>query len=42
MFGKNLTSKNTKNKISVDSEFSNELYGRKQKPENVRNQQKAF
>ena len=36
MFGKNLTWKNTKNKIS------NELYRKKRKPGNTGNQQKAF
>ena len=29
-------------KFSVDSGFSNELYGKKQKPGNAGNQQKAF
>ena len=43
MFGKNLTSKSSKNKIfSVDSAFSNMFYGKKQKLENAGNQQKAF
>ena len=39
MFGKNLTSKSSKNKISA---FSNMLYGKKRKPSNTGNQQKAF
>ena len=42
MFGKNLTSKIVRIKFSVDSEFSNMLYGKKQKPGNVWNQQKVF
>ena len=42
MFRKNLTSKNTKNKISIDSGFSNELYGKNRKHGNAGNQQKAF
>ena len=42
MFGKNLTSKTLRIKVSVDSGFSNELYGKKRKPGNTRNQQKAF
>ena len=35
MFGKNLTSKIVRIKFSVDSEFSNMLYGKKRKPGNV-------
>ena len=42
MFGKNLTSKTVRTKFSVDSAFSNVLYGKKQKPANAGNQQKAF
>ena len=38
----NLTSKSSKNKISVDFVFSNMLYGKKRKPGNTGNQQKAF
>ena len=42
MFCKNLTSKSSKNKFSVDSAFSNMPYGKKRKPGNAGNQQKAF
>ena len=42
MFGKNLTSKSSKNKIFLGFVFSNELYGKKRKPGNAGNQQKAF
>ena len=42
MFGKNLTSKSSKKKISVNSALSNMLCGKKQKPGNAGNQQKAF
>ena len=42
MFGKNLPSKSTKDKISVDSSFLNMLSDKKRKLENAANQQKAF
>ena len=42
MFGKNLTSKSSKNKIFRGFHFSNMLYGKTRKPENAGNQQKAF
>ena len=42
MFGKNLTSKNSKTNFSVDCGFPNVLYGKKRKSGNAKNQQKAF
>ena len=42
MFGKNLTSKSSKNKIFRGFRLSNMLCGKKRKPGNVGNQQKAF
>ena len=42
MFGKNLTSKTVRIKFSVDSAFWNMFYGKKRKPGNAGNQQKAF
>ena len=42
MFGKNLTSKSSKNKIFRGFRVSNMFYGKKQKPGNAGNQQKAF
>ena len=40
--GKISLQKTVKTKISVDSRFSNVLYGKKRKPGNAGNQQKAF
>ena len=40
--GKILLQKALRIKFSVDSGFSNELYGKKRKPGNAGNQQKAF
>ena len=40
--GKILLQKTLRIKFFVDSRFSNELYGKKRKPGNARNQQKAF
>ena len=40
--GKILLQKTLRIKFFVDSGFSNELYGKKRKPGNARNQQKAF
>ena len=42
MFEKISRQKVERMKFSVDSAFSNMLYGKKQKPENAGNQQKAF
>ena len=42
MFGKNLISKSSRIKFSMDSAFLNMFYGKKRKPGNARNQQKAF
>ena len=39
---KNLTSKSSKDKISLDSAFSNMLYGKKRKLGNPGNQQTVF
>ena len=40
--GKISLQKTLRIKFSVDSGFSNELYGKKRKPGNAGNQQKAF
>ena len=40
--GKISLEKTLRIKFSVDSRFSNEFYGKKRKPGNARNQQKAF
>ena len=42
MFEKISRHKTVRTKFSVDSEFSNGLYGKKRKLENAGNQQKAF
>ena len=42
MFGKILRHKTVRTKFSMDSGFSNELHGKKRKPRNTGNQQKAF
>ena len=41
-FGKILLQKTLRIKFSVNSGFSNELFGKKRKPGNAGNQQKAF
>ena len=42
MFGKISLQKTLRVKFSMDSRFSTELYGKKRKPGDAGNQQKAF